>query len=58
MKFNILESGLMDATLFGAFGFLIFEILCSSINEELFNNMHLKIQKISESKLIQDHLEE
>ena len=58
MQFNINESGLMNTALFATFGFFIFEIICSSVNEELFNNMHLKIQKISESKLIQDQLEE
>ena len=58
MQFNINESGLMNTALFTTFGFLIFEIICSSVNEELFNYMHLKIQKISESKLIQDQLEE
>jgi hypothetical protein len=48
----------MNIVLFVTFGLFIFEILCSSVNEELFNNMQIKIQKSSEAKLILDHLEE
>jgi hypothetical protein len=48
----------MNTTLFGAFGYLIFEKIYSNVNEELFNNMQIKIQKIREAKLILDNLEE
>ena len=58
MKFSFKDSGLMNIVLFVTFGLFIFEILCSSVNEELFNNMQIKIQKSSEAKLILDHLEE
>jgi hypothetical protein len=37
---------------------LIFEIICSSLNVELFNNMLNKIKKQMEFKYILDHLEE
>ena len=58
MNFSIKDSGLMNIALFVSLGFFLFEVLCSSVNEELFNNMQIKIQKISEAKLVLDNLEE
>ncbi len=58
MYFSIKDSGLMNVVIFVTLGFFLFEVLCSSVNEELFNNMQIKIQKISEAKLVLDNLEE
>ena len=58
MNFSIKDSGLMNVVIFVTLGFFLFEVLCSSVNEELFNNMQIKIQKISEAKLVLDNLEE
>ena len=50
--------GFINSAAFCSFFFFIFEVLCSSLNTELYSNMQYKINKQSEFKFILDHLEE
>ena len=43
--FSITYSGFANSAIFCSLVFIIFEILCSSLNVELYNNMHLKIKR-------------
>lgn len=53
-----LNNNYLFTTLFAAILLIIFEILCASLNVEIFNNMLIKIQKQSENKFVLDNLEE
>ena len=58
IQFSFQRSGFLEPVFICVAIILIFEIICSSLNVELFNNMQNKIKKQMEFKYILDHLEE